>query len=246
MLPNAVQVLYPSVPFANQLWSIGVEEQFYLVWPLIIKYIKKHALFLLFIIIAMPVLTAALYYFSNGRMEAGLLLDTVNFLKQFLSLTRIDCMAAGGIAAILLFKQSRIIHFVFHPAVQVANLILLLYIFFTGFYLPYFSNIIHGIIFSVLILNLAANPVNLLGIESRVTNYLGKISYGIYMYHPLGIFLAIKLVFRGEVNNQYSLWLLLYLFAFAFTIIIASVSYKFIEHPLLNIKKRFSPVFVNV
>ena len=40
-LPNLVFRLYPMTPFASQTWSIGVEEQFYLIWPLVISYFKK-------------------------------------------------------------------------------------------------------------------------------------------------------------------------------------------------------------
>lgn len=245
ILPNAVQVLYPSVPFANQLWSIGVEEQFYLIWPLIIKYVRHHLIFLLIIIIGLPIITAALYFMANGRINDQGLLKVINFLKQFLSLTRIDCMAAGGIAAILLYKQHKIIRYIFHPVVQSINLLLILYIFLTGFYVPYISNMIHGIVFSILILNFAANKHSILNIESKMTNYLGSISYGIYMYHPLGIFIAVKLLFRGHIINSIAFWILLYVLAFSFTVIIASASFRFIEQPLLTIKKRFTPLPVS-
>ena len=35
-LPNVSYIVNGTTPFVHQLWSIGVEEQFYLVWPLLI------------------------------------------------------------------------------------------------------------------------------------------------------------------------------------------------------------------
>jgi peptidoglycan/LPS O-acetylase OafA/YrhL len=193
ILPNVNQVIYPAIPFGNQLWSIGVEEQFYLFWPLIIKYVKHAAFFLVCIVIGMPIIVNTLYFISNNRIhDNASLLNTVNFLKQFLALTRIDCMAIGGLAAFCLFKQKKkLLDFIYHPFVQAINILLLLYILITGFYAPFVSNLMHGIVFSILILNLAANPKCLFSLEWKPLDYLGQISYGIYMYHPLCIFLSI-------------------------------------------------------
>jgi peptidoglycan/LPS O-acetylase OafA/YrhL len=33
------------VPYASQSWSVGVEEQFYLIWPLLMKFFKNKLVF---------------------------------------------------------------------------------------------------------------------------------------------------------------------------------------------------------
>ena len=40
-LPNLALVLFPPVAYASQTWSVGVEEQFYLIWPILIKNVKN-------------------------------------------------------------------------------------------------------------------------------------------------------------------------------------------------------------
>ena len=243
ILPNVNQVIYPAIPFGNQLWSIGVEEQFYLFWPLIIKYIKRGAVFLFCIVLGMPVLVNALYYISNHNIQmSNGLLNSINFLKQFLSLTRIDCMAIGGLAAYALFKEKKkILYFIFRPFVQIINFAILLYIVLTGFYVPVVSNLLHGIVFSILILNLAANPQSLINLEWKPLNYLGKISYGIYMYHPLCIFLSIKLLMALNMDlDNIGIWILLYFSVFSFSIFLSSISYKLMELPLLKLKPFFN------
>ena len=242
ILPNVNQVIYPAIPFGNQLWSIGVEEQFYLFWPLIIKYVKRGAVFLFCIVLGMPILISALYFISNQNItfNSGLL-NSINFLKQFLSLTRVDCMAIGGLAAYALFEEKKkILYFIFQPFVQIINLAILLYIVLTGFYLPVVSNLMHGIVFSILILNLAANPQSLINLEWKPLNYLGKISYGIYMYHPLCIFLSIKLLMASNINmDNLEVWILLYFIVFSLSILLSSISYKVLELPLLKLKPFF-------
>ena len=242
ILPNINQVIYPAIPFGNQLWSIGVEEQFYLFWPLIIKYIKYPLIFLICIVIGMPILVNGLYYISNKNITNNESLKIIlNFFKNFLSLTRIDCMAVGGLASFILFnKKKKILDFIFLPIVQIVNFTLLFWVFYTGFYFNYISNLIHGIIFSILILNLAANPKSLLRLEWKPLSYLGKISYGIYMYHPLCIFLSIKLFsfLKYNLDNIYT-WIFLYFTTFLITILLAGISYKFFEFPLIKLKYLF-------
>ncbi len=50
ILPNISQVAFTFVPYVAQTWSIGVEEQFYFIWPIILKHFKNHLQILIFII----------------------------------------------------------------------------------------------------------------------------------------------------------------------------------------------------
>jgi len=69
--------------------------------------------------------------------------------------------------------------------------------------------------------------------------YLGKISYGLYVYHTLGSFLAEKLDFvRSGLPHLIAREAL----AFSITIVLAAASYKFLESPFLRLKKRFELV----
>ena len=49
--PNLVLSLLGIVPYASHTWSIGVEEQHYFIWPIILKYIKKYRVLLMFVIV---------------------------------------------------------------------------------------------------------------------------------------------------------------------------------------------------
>ena len=56
--PNLVFTLFGMVPYAAHTWSVGTEEQFYLVWPIILKYFKKFRIVLMFLIIFLYLIIA--------------------------------------------------------------------------------------------------------------------------------------------------------------------------------------------
>lgn len=49
-LPNLVLHIYGMIPFASHTWSIGAEEQFYLIWPVLNKKIKSKWILMFFVI----------------------------------------------------------------------------------------------------------------------------------------------------------------------------------------------------
>lgn len=68
--------------------------------------------------------------------------------------------------------------------------------------------------------------------------YLGKISYGVYVYHfPVMWFVA--RFFEEHIEKGKMAFLLNVLVSFSITILIATLSYYFLEKPILNLKDRF-------
>lgn len=239
-LPNLAFVLYPAMPFASPAWSIGVEEQFYLFWPIVIKFIKPVSRSLISVIIFIALLNAGLEMLLMSGVGASN--SILAKLYQFMLLIRFDCMAYGAIAAWLWkFKPGHtVVKIIFRKDVQYLTVILLVMMAVFKFSPIFIHHLPYSVLFAILILNLACNPERIFSLENRFFNYLGKISYGLYMYHVFAIFIIYKLVTIYQIKGEFLLNLYLYLFSMILAIIISSISYYAVERPFLKIKIKHS------
>jgi peptidoglycan/LPS O-acetylase OafA/YrhL len=74
--------------------------------------------------------------------------------------------------------------------------------------------------------------------RSRVLQYLGKISFGLYAYHLTGLLIVDKLLPGGDAGPIHAC--LRIVFALGLTIAISATSYSILERPFLNLKRRFT------
>jgi peptidoglycan/LPS O-acetylase OafA/YrhL len=105
-----------------------------------------------------------------------------------------------------------------------------------GIKFPYLYKEFYSLWFGIIILNFASNPEILINLEAKPLRYLGKISYGLYMYQPIAIALAFQVArsFGAAFN------VIFYLLSIALTIAISALSYKYFEAYFLKFKGRFS------
>ena len=239
LMPNVALLIKPIVPFAAQLWSVGVEEQFYLIWPHLFKIKNKNRLLILFVclivfLFCLKMLISIIIVKFNGG-EYKILLFLSSFLKYF----RIDCMAVGAIGAWILFFKKTWLQVVYNVFIQLLVLLATLMCVAKGIqFLPYWhlNDLVYSVFFIIIILNLSSNPASVISFENKILNYLGTISYGLYMFHPIAI--ALSLHFLGTFDNELSIHnnILIYFLSFTFSIIISGLSYNFFEKRFLALK----------
>lgn len=218
------------VPFATQTWSIGTEEQFYLIWPLIINRTEKlEKLFILIIFF---------YNLLNVVIRNSIFSEIKYFslFQNYISLIQLDSLAFGALGACLLFKKSKILSRIINNFSFFFFLLLLIIgvIFYS--HIIYFRSIFTAICFVVIILNLVRNEMLTNVLENKFFFKMGEISYGLYMYHQIIIAMCINVLLKyDKFNNS-----LLYIFTFAITILISILSYKFLEKPFIQKKKHYT------
>jgi len=215
------------------LWTVSIEEQFYLLWPPIVR--RLSANHLACVAIAMLVLASA----TRAAMVA---IHAGRFSIWCNTLARLDPIALGILIAVLL--RGRVPNFRIWtrltmllggtvPVVLVAN----------SWNLPSPQRLewIPSLLgFPIVAVCCTLILLASLGISShlpRALVYLGKISYGLYVYHVLAEFLTDHFLYLGRGHFR---WLLLKrVVGLAVTILLASLSYAVLERPFLNLKKRF-------
>ena len=210
-------------------WSLAIEEQYYLVWPILVLVLSRRALS-----------WAAAGAFSLSVFLR--ILCSLNLLHVFVytnTLTRLDGIALGSLLAVVLpaapEKLVRRIAWAVLPLSLVA-VVLTEYIFGEKTWFLYSGLAL--MFASVLCLSINARALQKL----RFMRYTGKISYGLYLLH-VPVFDALReprfhsrlALFPNAVAND----LFMALCMIAGVYLVASASWYFFETPILKLKDKF-------
>ena len=242
-LPNLAMVAFPQVPFTAQAWSIGTEEQFYLLWPWMLRRFKKVLPWMLGGITIGIVLIRKALFILRDHFPDGASKSAISLTAEFLNTFSIECMAIGGFGAWLLFNnKQKVLRVLFLPSTQVFLFAAIIGSLCTGLFGHIkFRDLVNSVLFICIILNLAGNPRSLLTLENNFYQFMGRISYGIYMFHPLCFYL-VYYAFRSFLY-QGPLWitnLILYIFVASLSTLMAWASFALFEKRFLRLKNRFS------
>jgi peptidoglycan/LPS O-acetylase OafA/YrhL len=222
------------------LWSLAVEEQFYLIWPWMMLFAnKKYLLPIILSCITIGVVSQCLLY--GVPMKDGL---------------TFTCLDAFGLGALLSWvmtyapgKLKQFYRFVSYGAI----------VFLVLFYLHMTQPAFHELPVRTLASFLALYVITYIVINDRdnslkfkflfnnkVLLFVGKISYGIYLYHlfvPNMLYQKIINVYLNPLLPDVvyvTHWQALYLVENAIMLVLLSwLSYQYIEKPFLSLKKRF-------
>lgn len=222
-------------------WSLAIEEQFYLIFPWLVRYVPRSRLpYVLLALVALAPVFRILFYSFHRIPPAG---------GFFLVPGRFDALGLGAIAALAIRSQTILSVLRKHHRLFLAILAL----FFVGFVIISFT--IPGIIsapitywgrswlalfFVLLILSPFSNS-NLLSAIFRVAplRKLGTISYGVYLLHLPAIGLLDALVFHGKWKSDLGLHLVMVGMAVATTLFLSANLYRFFEKPIIEFGHRF-------
>jgi peptidoglycan/LPS O-acetylase OafA/YrhL len=212
----------------GHFWSLAVEEHFYLIWPLIIFIIPNNRI--------QYVVTIFLIIFS---IPLKALFLQVNIDINYNTFSRYDSILMGGLIAIIERKNNYKL-----PKIK-SNFILglLLGLFFVGLLIYIFQDRIFFIksitkhfilsLFFGLIIYYSAyssSNKNLYNkfLTSKIMQYFGKISYGLYVWHILAINVCAELAINNTMINL--------LLTSLITVIFAHVSFYYYEQLFLKYK----------
>jgi peptidoglycan/LPS O-acetylase OafA/YrhL len=225
---------FPNVSPLVVMWTLCVEEHFYIIWGLLLYFIRVR-FFLLVLLICIILSCISRYIFiSQGWMTIELSTNLIYF-------------SFGAIPAYLLvMKKARFEHLI----TRVSYPMKYLFIFFTTIYVLVSPHIIYpyklwiepllfGILFSTLIaIVIPLNSRIRIG-KNHILTQLGLYSYGLYLYHTIIINLLVQLFFRWGFSIDKSLNAVIFtVVSMSFTILISLVSYWFFERYFLRWKTR--------
>lgn len=245
VMPNVAIDFFESYYLSSPAWSVGVEEQFYILWPHVMRtkdWVKKMKAILLFGLGIVTVLGISTLWYLHLTPLANLG-SIVTIILVFMGQFRISLMLIGAAGATMLYhKHPFMTRWLFAPSVQIIGYSALLAMWGTGFRVPGCNLEVYGLFFGLLILNVAGNPATLVRLDYPVFEKLGQISYGIYLYHIPIIVLLINLIqYIMPASAGLAFNIVLYGSGIGITILIANLSYDYFEMMFLRLKdRRFS------
>jgi peptidoglycan/LPS O-acetylase OafA/YrhL len=221
-----------SSPFTH-IWSLAIEGQFYFIWPIIfivlLKITKNHRAIFTFLI-GLSIISAIwmAILFSPNADPSRVYYGTDTRIFSILI----------GVAFAFIMPSNRMKHELVPKAKRTLNqiglgaLAILLFLFFflndkTPFI--YYGGMWLISLISVVLVLVCAHPGSNLNrwLTNPVFTYLGKRSYGIYLYqYPIMIFFETKV---KDINQHLMIYSLIEI---ALILIVSELSYRFIEVPL--------------
>ncbi len=232
-LANIPVALKEGIQHMGFYWSLCVEEQFYLIWPVFIKFSKnrylKNAILLLLLLFLIRGIFGFLKFYDP---------DYEGF-NNFLGMNRFHTLIVGGIAAMLFIENDRLFirFFTNKYVVGLAWIIIFLPVL-MGLKIPGFHEIV-SLCTVAIVMSQITYTNRILNFENKVMDFLGKISYGIYMTHSLIIILLSELM--GKFEDQSAInYILLIVLVLSISIGFSTFLYYFFERWFLDFKKRFA------
>jgi peptidoglycan/LPS O-acetylase OafA/YrhL len=242
--------------FLTHFWTLAVEEQFYLVWPLFILLTpRKHLQKAFWGVIALAPLLRLLTLGLHGMEAFSFLRDSVALVVYSLPFTHLDAFALGALLTLIRIPKAKsifLVSLVLLPLVGLATDYLA-----TGQWkdtslaglgfpitMPYGNKFIWGYSLVNGLCALVIYGVARLGwavrlLEWRPLRYLGKISYGMYVYH-LAIIWLMAVVFDLAITEPFPP-----IFAFVTFVlvwVVSALSFHLMEKPIMDLKDRFFTV----
>lgn len=246
----------------SHLWTLAVEEQFYVIWPLFVLFIPSRHLLKTFVAIGLiSIILRAMFYHSN----------TDFFPQSILTQYCLDSFAIGGILAYRFAtckEHEKLIDRYIYIFLLIGIPLCIIIIITHAIYLSFvFNGLIISLISFIFIKKAVFGYKGLMKrfLENKTVIFLGKISYSIYLYH-----LMVPVVFWKLFDSAYqylsitqaqffteqekyivffvkviSSQLGCFIIYSVITIALATLSWQYIELPFNRLKKLFNPGLAN-
>ncbi len=244
-IPNFLQYKIQAwTGMLSHFWSLGVEEQFYIIWPLLILFLPWEWFKYIFPGLAAVSIICKFFFY----------LKTDTFFSHYdvLPISCFDAFGIGATLALLIFEKSTysVIPRKVFLWLLIGAIVLSIFFYIAG--LSFIFGLTVAICSALLIQKACEGIPGLVGkvLNSPVLLYLGKISYGIYVYHNFMPWLLrcitgnetayplhIKVFSFDQMQHPY----LAFLIQFVMLIVIATVSWYLLEKPI-NTMKKYSKV----
>lgn len=241
-LGNYMNLTRYHVDVLNVLWSLAIEEHYYLLWPAVVRFLSRKQCIIvsLVIIFAEPLIRiAATPHVSEYR--------AIYSLTWF----RLDGLAAGSLLALVL-PLNQVRNWLGNIALWMSGAFVVLYVLMIKIYSDTFvrennTHLFNGLGYSIvtlgcffLVAHLVFNSENYLSrlLSTKPLVFLGEVSYGMYLLHMLTMAILRRAFHVGVGLPSVHGTRLLFLVNFPLVICLTWLSFRFYESPIIKWSRR--------
>jgi peptidoglycan/LPS O-acetylase OafA/YrhL len=238
---------WKSLTYVNHFWSLAVEEHFYLLWPFVVFACSRATVERLCIGVILGGLALRTALALHGMTELSI---------SVLTPCRIDTLCVGGLLAAVAHRDGAadvLVRRALKSAVALGALVLVVsaWCVVTDMGLTVLHQVrvtLYALFFgSVVLVSIQPRPGRVSAVfQNGALRFLGKYSYGIYVYHALLLWYALEHGVEARVDallGNHTLTMIVDAgVGAALSIAIALLSYHFIERHLLGLKRYFETV----
>jgi peptidoglycan/LPS O-acetylase OafA/YrhL len=235
---------FPTL-YLQVTWSLAIEEQYYLFWPLLVYFLKKRTLIMASLGIILLSLVARL-------LEIWLDPQNAFYFMYYSTITRLDALVLGALIAILFIEpgiwKERLTRAAF-PTLLVTTILISFVVFapnspvlYNDVWIRFIGYPIVAIAGGALLVTAITQDASSLIrrlLRNKVLIFFGKYSYALYLLHPLVAEFCLNVFWRTGFRGWYA-YVSYLLVTFGISVLLALFSWNLLEKRMFALKKYFA------